>query len=59
MRTHRIACSEAVARMKMDDCFRETSSDEQIFVVRYRGSVNSGRTKVFGSESSVFIFKKL
>ena len=54
---HMIACLRAVARMKIDDCIWKTSSVEQIFVVRHQGSVNGGKTGVFESESSVFLFK--
>ena len=45
--------------MKGDDCSRETSSNEQIFIARHQGSVNGGRTRVFGSGSSVFFSKKV
>ena len=42
--------------IKMDDCFREMFSNEQIFDVLNRGFVNGGRTREFGYGSSVFLF---
>jgi len=54
----RIAYSGAVVWIKMDDCFREMFSNEQIFDVLNRGFVNGGRTREFGYGSSVFLFFK-
>ena len=44
---------------EMDDCFLVTFSDEQIFVIQDRGSVNGGRAGVSGSRYIVFLFKKM
>ena len=38
-----IVYSGVVARMKIDDCSYETTSDEQIAIQR-QGTVNGGRT---------------
>ena len=45
-------------RMKIDDCFWETTSDEQISVVQHQGFVNGGKTEASGSESSAFLSQK-
>ena len=56
---HMIACSEIMAQMKMDECFSETSFDEQIFVASASGYVNGGRTGGIRSGSAVFLFQKV
>jgi len=54
-----IACSGAMALMKMGNCFRVAFYDKQIFVVQYWGSVNGSKTEASGSESTVFLFKNI
>ena len=55
-RRHRFACSGARARMKVDDCSRETFSDEQVLVALASGLVDGGGTGGIRSRSSVFPF---
>jgi len=53
-----VACSGAVARMKVDNYSRVASSDEQVLVASASGSVNGSRAGRIEFGSYVFPFSE-